>query len=215
MKRDRVKAIVAAGYDAIADDYLRWSAEVIDPVRDRLFERFIGLLPVRAAVLDIGCGAGIPWTRALAERSEVTGIDISPRQIEAARRNVPGATFIEGDVSNARFGEGQFDAAIAFYSIAHLPKDEHGPLLERVAHWLRPGGLLLASLPVRESAGWLGEWLGTAMFFSSLGADAYRALLRELGFDALVIEETTIDEPDGPAWFLWVLVRSSPGPPSG
>jgi hypothetical protein len=53
------------------------------------------------------------------------------------------------------------------------------------------------------------------MFFSGLGADAYRALLRDLHFDALVVEEAMIEEPDGPAWFLWVLVRSSRGRPSG
>jgi SAM-dependent methyltransferase len=208
MKSDRAKAIVAAGYDTIGDDYLRWSAEVVDTLRDRLFDEFVNLLPAQATVLDIGCGAGIPWTRALAQRFVTTGIDISPRQIEAARRNVAGATFVEGDVSSARFGASQFDGAIAFYSIANLPRDEHGPLLARLAGWLRPGGLLLASLPAGESVGGIEDWLGASMYFSGLGSDAYRVLLRNLRFDVIHIEETMIDEPDGPAWFLWILGRS-------
>jgi SAM-dependent methyltransferase len=208
---ERAKAVVSSGYDAIADEFVDWSMKVVDPVRDRLFGEFVGLLETGATVLDIGCGAGIPWTRALADRFDVTGIDISPRQIEAARRNVPCATFIEGDVSSASFEEGYFDGAIAFYSIAHLPVDEHRPLFHRLALWLRPGGVLLVSVPVEGSAGWTGDWLGTTMFFGSLGADAYRAILRDLRFEHLAVEETTAEEPEGPARFLWVFARRARG----
>jgi SAM-dependent methyltransferase len=208
---DRAKTVVSAGYDAIAEEFLDWSMKVVDPVRDRLFGDFAALLQAGATVLDIGCGAGIPWTRALADRFDVTGIDISPRQIDAARRNVPSATFIVGDISSATFEEGRFDGAIAFYSIAHLPVDEHAPLFDRLARWLRPGGLLLASVPVAESAGWTGDWLATTMFFSSLGADTYRAILRDLRFELLAVEETIAEEPEGPARFLWVFARRAQG----
>jgi cyclopropane fatty-acyl-phospholipid synthase-like methyltransferase len=208
---DRAKAVVSSGYDAIANEFVDWSMKVVDPVRDRLFGEFVAQLQTGATVLDIGCGAGIPWTRALADRFDVTGIDISPRQIEAARRNVPSATFIEGDVSGASFEEESFDGVIAFYSIAHLPVDEHRPLFDRLARWLRPGGVLLASVPVAESAGWTGDWLATTMFFGSLGADAYRALLRDLRFEHLAVEEATAEEPDGPTRFLWVFVRRAQG----
>ena len=80
--------IVAAGYDELGDRFERWAAMVHDPVRDRLFDQLFERLPDRAPVLDVGCGSGIPWTARLAERFEVTGIDISPRQVEAARRAV-------------------------------------------------------------------------------------------------------------------------------
>ena len=40
-------------------------------------------------VLDLGCGAGVPIARRLAERYKVTGVDISERQIMLVRRNVP------------------------------------------------------------------------------------------------------------------------------
>jgi hypothetical protein len=53
-----------------------------------------GHLEQRSSVLDVGCGAGIPLTRMLAETFDVTGVDISTRQIELARRNVPNARFI-------------------------------------------------------------------------------------------------------------------------
>jgi SAM-dependent methyltransferase len=204
---DREKAIVAAGYDEIVEGFGRWSARVVDPVRDQLFEAFVGMLPAGAAVLDIGCGAGIPWTVRLAARYEVTGIDISAGQVAAARRNVPGAAFVVGDVATAELDAHAFDGAVALYSLGHLPREEHGAVLERIGRWLHPGGLLLASLPAVESAGWTGSWLGTTMFFASLGTDAYRSLLRDLGYEAVHFEEATAMEPEGPARFLWVLAR--------
>jgi trans-aconitate methyltransferase len=56
-------------------------------------------LPSGADLLDLGCGAGLPTTARLAQRFTVTGVDISPRQIERARINVPDATFINADSS--------------------------------------------------------------------------------------------------------------------
>src|SRR5262245_54130303 len=93
------KRIVADAYDRIAERYLEWRGR--QPRQDEL-KRWLELVEnnVRpgARVLDIGCGAGIPLTRALSEAFDVTGIDISTRQIELARANVPAARFILGDV---------------------------------------------------------------------------------------------------------------------
>lgn len=208
MEGDRAKSIVAAGYDAIVDDYARWSARVVDPVRDRLFDRWVAMLPSGTPVLDIGCGSGVPWTRALAERFDVTGVDISPRQVAAARRYVPGATFVVGDMATLDLEEGAFGGAVALYSVGHVPAAEHRVVFERLARWLQPGGLLLASLPAEASPGWTGPWLGASMHFASLGADAYRSLLRELGWVVLADEAAVVEEPEGPARFLWVLARS-------
>jgi len=86
------KRIVSDAYDQIAERYLEWRA--LQPRQEEL-TRWLSLLHDHlqpgAAVLDIGCGAGIPLTRALSESFDVTGVDISVRQIELARRNVPAA----------------------------------------------------------------------------------------------------------------------------
>ena len=37
----------------------------------------------------------MPMTKALAAGRQVTGVDLSTRQLELARRNVPEATFIQ------------------------------------------------------------------------------------------------------------------------
>lgn len=201
--------IVAAGYDELGDRFERWAAMVHDPVRDRLFDQLFERLPDRAPVLDVGCGSGIPWTARLAERFEVTGIDISPRQVEAARRAVPRATVLVGDIVRAEFPAASFDGAVALYSVGHLPAAAQEPVLGRLAGWLRPGGLLLASLPATREVGWTGPWIdGVEMFFASLGAARYHEILDRQGWRLLEAIDGIVREPEGPARFLWVLAQA-------
>jgi len=205
---DERKATVEEGYDAIGEAYLEWSARSSNPGRDRLLPQLMGRLPDGADVLDLGCGAGIPWTRMLAERFHVTGVDISPVQLAAAGRNVPNATFVQADFASVDFPAASFDGIVALYSISHLPREEHAALFDRIARWLRPGGLLLASLGAHDSPDWMGEWIaGQRMFFSSFDAGVNRRLVVSAGFELLIDEVTEIIEPEGPVAFLWLLAQ--------
>jgi CTP:molybdopterin cytidylyltransferase MocA/ubiquinone/menaquinone biosynthesis C-methylase UbiE len=201
------KAMVAAGYDALGAGYADWSARVVDPARQRFVADLMGRLADGAKVLDLGCGPGVPSTKQLAERFAVTGVDISRAQLELARRNVPTATFIEADIASVAFPDGMFDAVTAFYSIIHLPRAELAPTLAKVVRWLKPGGLFLAALSSADNPGWTGEWLGQPMFFSGYDAATNRRLLVEAGFEIMYDEEVEIEEPEGPARFLWVLAQ--------
>jgi SAM-dependent methyltransferase len=205
---DKRKAIVQAGYDAIPSAYAEWSARSSDPGRERLLPEFMARLPDGAAVLDLGCGAGIPSTRLLAERSRVTGVDISAAQLMAARRNVPRATFLQGDLASIEIPTGSFDGIVALYSISHVPREEHANLFRRLSNWLPSGGLFIASLGARDSPDWHGEWLGgQRMFFSSHDAATNRELVTSAGFELLIDEVIQTEEPEGPVQFLWLLAR--------
>jgi SAM-dependent methyltransferase len=208
---DERKSIVREGYDSLGQDYLEWASGVRDKARERLLEAFSARLAAGARVLDLGCGAGLPSTKALARRFAVTGVDISGAQVEAARQNVPEASFIHGDIGEIDFPAGSFDGVTALYSISHLPRDEHGRLFERVARWLVPGGLFLATLGANDAPDWTGEWLGRPMFFSAYDADTNRRLLRDAGFKLLLDEIIETVEPEGPVPFLWILAASRGG----
>lgn len=208
--RDHRKAIVADGYDNIAERYLEWSSQIAVDPRDQMLEEFSARLQAGARVLDLGCGAGIPSTRALATKFDVTGVDISAAQIERASRNVPKAGFIQADIGEVELSAASFDGVTAFYSISHLPREEHASLFERVARWLRPNGLFLATLGANDSADWIGDWLGRPMFFSSFGADANRRLVEAAGFELVIDEGLDTIEPEGAMPFLWVLARKRP-----
>lgn len=171
------KLIVSEAYDQIAERYLDWRA--LKP-REGELERWLGLLREHvcpgAQVLDIGCGAGIPLTLGLSKIFDVIGVDISARQIELSNRNVPGARFIQGDVTSLDFPAASFDAVVASYSLIHVPRDEHVELFRSIARWLRTEGVLLANFGVGDKqVDYSEDWLGAPQFWSSFDAEGERS----------------------------------------
>src|SRR5260370_9154049 len=96
------RQIVEAGYDRIAEQYLA-GKDPDEPATLAALERLAQTLPPGAAVLDLGCGAGVPVTRWLARRFAVTGVDLSARQLELAWQHVPNATFIQAEMTTLDF----------------------------------------------------------------------------------------------------------------
>ena len=129
-------------------------------------------------------------TAALACQAEVVGVDISQVQIEQARTRVPNATFVAADIMSLEFSAASFDAVVAFYALFHIPRDEHGLLLERIASWLRPGGYLLATVARGGHPGYTEpDFFGAPMYWSHFEEDWYRSVLAELGFELLARAE--------------------------
>lgn len=153
-----------------------------------------------------GCGNGVPATRLAAERFDVTGIDISGAQIERARRNVPGATFVQADLREVEF-DAPFAAIAAFYVVDHLPRELHRQLFERFARWLEPGGRLLFTIEPHDEPGVVGSWLGRPMFFSQYDAATTLALVEEAGFDVVTSGRESQFEGDHDVEYLWVLAQ--------
>lgn len=197
--------IVEAGYDSIADRHLGWIDEIQSDPRLRFLDDLLPRLPVDSTVLDLGCGAGVPCTARFAEIGDVVGVDLSAAQLALARERVPGARFVKAEMTQVVFSPARFDAVTAFYSITHVPRDQHGGLLQRIATWLRPGGHLLVSLGAASSPDTVENWLGAPMFFSSHDAEINRQLIVEAGLATLVDEVVTMHEPEGPATFQWVI----------
>ena len=206
MSDERVR-VVERGYDELGPRFGEWARRIEDDPRERFATELERRLEPGARVVDLGCGAGMPSTRRLAERFDVLGVDVSREQLALARANVPGARFLRADLTELEVPARSADAVTAFYSLNHVPREELGRLFERVLGWLAPGGLLLASLGAGGSPDWVGEWLGTTMFFSSWDAAENRRLLERAGFELLVDEVATLREPEGEARFHWVLAR--------
>jgi SAM-dependent methyltransferase len=203
------KEIVARGYDAIALRYAKWAGEVSSPALEWLRE-LDGRLPDGANVLELGCGRGVPGTRELARRHRVTGVDISAVQIELARHHVPEASFVHADATELDIAAGSLDAVVALYVFGHIPADEQRELIGRIALWLDEGGLFLATFGAGDAGEDVDEdWLGTPMFFASLGGDSYLPLLRECGLEPQREEVIVQNEPGhGDVAFHWVLTQA-------
>jgi 2-polyprenyl-3-methyl-5-hydroxy-6-metoxy-1,4-benzoquinol methylase len=201
---------VESGYDRMAEQYLA-TKDPEDPLALRALADLASLLPKDAAVLDLGCGAGVPVTRWLADRGfAVTGVDVSAKQLELARTYVPEGTFIKADMTEVDFGPESLDAVVAFHSIIHVPRVEHPAPLESIHRWLRPGGALLATMTVADYEGREDDWerWGAPMVWSHYDRKANVAMLREAGFEIKYAEACTGGGTgDQTETWLWVLAR--------
>ena len=204
---DPRKTIVRDAYDRIAGRYLDWSEH--SKVRERQLNALLALLAPDANVLELGCGAGVPVTAALAARGPVTAVDISREQVARAKAAAPSATVLCADMTEIDFPPGSFDAVCAFWALTHLPRESHAEMLTRIARWLKPGGIFFATMGATDHPdGIAPDWLGAPNFFSHFDAKTNLALLRGAGF-AITRAETMLQDLPGEehVHFLWVLAR--------
>lgn len=211
MNDEAAVRLVKDGYNAVADQYLELAANVTEshPRRDRV-EALLLRLPEAADVLEIGCGAGLPVARCIADAGHrYTGVDISDRQIELARQHVPEGVFVVEDVTNLSFPSSRFDAIVMLYAITHIPVRRWPELIGLMHDWLRPAGLLLVNAPDHASPGWLEEnflGFGVDNWTNALDRSETHAALTSGGFDILDETQLPDDEP-GPGW-VWILART-------
>ena len=142
-------------------------------------------------MLDLGCGNGIPISRALIEEGlDVYGVDASPAMVAAFRGNFPGVPVVCEPAETSTFFGRRFDGIIAWGLIFLLPEAAQVALLRRAASALEPGGSFLFTSP-EPACAWDDVMTGRAS--RSLGGDAYRAHLAAAGL-AVVAEHS--DEGD-------------------
>lgn len=106
-------------------------------------------IPPAARVLDMGCGTGLA-ARAIARREafsgHITGVDLSPYLVAAARRLASEERlaehleFLAGDVRTLNFADGSFDAVVAHTLLSHV--EDPLAVLKEAARVVRPGGIM-------------------------------------------------------------------------
>jgi SAM-dependent methyltransferase len=207
------RSIVEWGYDQIAERYAAWAARERTDERARYTDLILQSLPTGADVLELGCSAGGSTTQALAARFNLSGVDLSARSVELARKNVPNGTFLHADMSALDLAPERFDAVVAFFSIIHVPRKEQPGLLVKIARWLRPDGLFVATMGAGSTEdGYEENWLGAPMYWSHFDATTNQRLVEEAG---LAIESAALevaDEDGAPVTFLWVVARKPVAP---
>jgi ubiquinone/menaquinone biosynthesis C-methylase UbiE len=203
------RELVREGFDALGERYLEWQLEARQDPRAPYLERFMRELPAGSSVLDLGCGPGVPATQVLAQRFDLTGVDISEVQLALARVRVPGARFVRADLAEISFPAGSFDGIVALFALSHVPRAEHDAMLRKVADWLRPGGLFFTNSRARAREDAVREWGGVQMYSWNHDAETNRCLLRAAGFELVVDEITDLQLTGDPVPFLWVIGKKT------
>jgi len=194
---EQIRIIVSEGYDKVAGEYLKRRSEE-DP-EIKLLPDFMKRLPVGSRVLDAGCGAGEPITRLLSEKFKVTGVDISKKQIEIARENLPICEFIWQDMTTLTFPDEYFDGIISNYAITHIPREEHKGFLENLYRMLKNNGIALLCFGTSDDPGTVvDDFFGVKMYWSSFDAGTNIEMLKEVGFHViwlkLILDDITEEQ---------------------
>ena len=198
-----VKLLVKSGYDNLGNQY----REHFEKEKNIHYQKWLGIIKNSIQpgnrIIELGCADGIPTAKFLSQYYQYLGIDISSKQIEIAKNNVPNGDFIEADMSNLEFPNNEFSGIIALYSIIHLPISEQPNLLRSIYSWLKPRGIFMCILGAESWTGTEEDWIkpGVKMYWSHEDANTYKKWFEELGF--ILLESYIVPEGNlGHTFFL-------------
>jgi len=176
-------------HPSVIDVYQRhgeaWAARRgSDLIEGPWLDRFCALLPAGAAVLDIGCGSGVPIGREIVRRGfELVGVDGTPTMLSLFRRNLPGTAAHLMDM-RALSLDRPFAGLLAWDSFFHLSPEAQRPMFARFQAHAAPGAALMFTSGTEEGCA-IGQLDGDALYHGSLDPDEYHTLLDAAGFDVV------------------------------
>ena len=168
-------------YDLIAEWY---ASKRIDQIGVPEATTLASSIPRGSLVLDVGCGNGIPITRALlSEGHRVIGLDSSSAMLARFKQNCPEAFAVKGIVQSCPFADGVFDAAVACGVMFHLNPENAIRAIANVSHILKHGApFLFTSGDVDGFDGKEGKMNGETFRYFSYSVHNYRRILGDHDF---------------------------------
>ena len=138
------KEEIGKGYDKIAEKIF---------VSDDFYNEVLDIEPdFHGDILEPGVGQGVVLEH-IARRGgdkikSLTGIDLSDRLLEMAKKRLPGATILKGDVESMPFAGWSFDLVVMVDTFQYLL--DFDAALREIKRVLRPRGTLIVTVPNKK-----------------------------------------------------------------
>ena len=191
--------------DNIVDLYQRHALTWANDRGKSLFEvpwldRFLGLLPRSAVIVDIGCGSGEPLARYFIGKGyDVTGVDSSPALIDLFKSHFPDARWNVADMRTLSLKQ-SYDGILAWDSFFHLcPEDQRRMFPIFRQHAAPNAALMFTSGPSYGEA--IGTYRGEPLYHASLDQAEYRSLLKDNGFKVV---DHVVEDPKCGGHTIWL-----------
>lgn len=172
---DPSNADAAAGWDGPAGDFWTENADMFDAGVARYLRPLLTAAAIApdAQVLDVGCGVGQTTREAArrAPRGGATGVDLSARMLDLARRRaeregLANVRFVQADAQVADLGADRYDRVLSRTGVMFF--GDPVAAFANLARALRPDGRMVLAVwqPFTEN-----EWLGAFRAAVAAGRD--------------------------------------------
>ena len=195
-------ALNRLAYDLLADEYLI-RTQAPGPSQESP-EYLAGLLlsqlhkPINR-LLELGPGSGSVLSVLGNAANDVVAVEISPRMARLAQNQAPGALIIIADALDVDFPKHSFDGIYAGAFLHLFPFSEAEKMVQRIARWTKPGGVVIVNTTVSDHSSESIEVkedyvLRVARFRSRWTEEEFRQLLVHNGLS--ILHRVTTDEYD-------------------
>jgi SAM-dependent methyltransferase len=143
---------VRTSYDRVADNYVAMGMGKLEsaPWLRAALTAFADDVRDLGAVLDVGCGPGTVTAFLTGLGVETSGVDLSPRMVEHARRLHPGLRFDVASATALQLEDASLGGVLGWWSLFNLPREVLPGVLASFARALVPGGEVLLGTHVGE-----------------------------------------------------------------